>query len=301
MTQLSSPASLAEGDLRRFHPIPTGTGYQIPVNWYSAGDNPLANLLFMPALGVPARYCFPLAAELSSRGFNVALMEHRGYGDSNLRASRAVDFGFREAVDLDIPVVMEWMQQQSPDLPLLSMGHSLGGHYSAIMAGLMKEQLDGVILVACGTPWTAVYSGAMFFQIKLLSFMIDIIPPLVGYYPGHRLGFGGREAKTLMKDWVMMARENRYVAHGLNKDLDVGIAHWKGKLLSLRLADDAFASEAAMGAVTDKFKQADITKVVVDAQTLGDKADHYRWIRTPHVIGETVLDWFQSAFTESAQ
>ena len=266
--------------------------YQVPVSWYPA-ENASASIVLMAALGVGARFYQPLAVALQKSGVNVALVEQRGHGDSALRPSRQTDFGFREALQDDIPAVLGHLQELSSTQPCYLMGHSLGGHYAAITAGRFPERIAGVIIIACGSPWTEAFSGRTRRQLKLLCRLIPFFNAVLGYYPGDRLGFGGREARTLMADWVALAKTNVYQACGMKEDFDAAIGHYPGPLLSIRLADDPFAPQAAMAAVSDKFCSAAVNKVVIGAAELGDKADHFRWARTPAAVVNQVLRWLE--------
>ena len=270
--------------------IDTPSGYPVPVRWFHREDA-RGTILFMAALGIAARYYVPLAEALHGINLNVLLVEQRGHGDSSLRASRKVDFGFREALEEDIPGCMAWVRQRAPGLPLYLMGHSLGGHYAAITAGRMPDQVAGVIVTACGSPWIGGFHGRTRTQLKVLCRMIPVFNALLGYYPGDRVGFGGREARSLMADWLDLARTNVYSARGMDENLEAGIARYTGPVLSLRLADDAYAPEAAMAAVTDKFVSAPVTRHVITAQELGDRADHVRWARKPEALMDHILSW----------
>lgn len=271
--------------------LPTPSGYPVPVTWYEASDAK-TTVVLMAALGVRARFYQPLATALCEQaGVNVALVEQRGHGDSSLRPSRRVDFGFREALLEDIPAVLDEVERRAPGSKRLLMGHSLGGHYAAITAGRLPERIDGVVIVACGTPWIEAFAGRIRQQLRLLCLLIPPVLLLLGYYPGERLGFGGREARTLMRDWLVMARTNAYRAHGVDEDFDAAIARYCGPLLAIRLEDDRFAPAAAMDAVSGKFRSAVVTKVLVNSAELGDAADHFRWARTPGAIVRHVRDW----------
>lgn len=270
--------------------VASANGYAVPLRWYAAG-NARGNVVLMAALGVAARFYLPMAEQLSGIGLNVALLEQRGHGDSALRASRSCDFGFRDALVDDIPAVLDWLQVRAPRLPVYLMGHSLGGHYAAMTSGRLPQRVDGIVLAACGTPWVQAFTGKTRRQLDLL---VRLMPPLIwllGHYPGETLGFGGREARTLMHDWLVMARDNAYRPRGVAEDLEAGIARYTGPVLSLRMADDAFAPEAAMQAITDKFRAATVSKVVLDAATLGDRADHFRWARSPAAVVAAVERW----------
>jgi predicted alpha/beta hydrolase len=80
----------------------------------------------------------------------------------------------------------------------------------------------------------------------------------------------------------------------MDENFDAAIGRYAGPLLSIRLADDPFAPEAAMAAVSDKFLLSEVDKVVISAAELGDKADHFRWARTPAAVADKVTRWLAS-------
>jgi predicted alpha/beta hydrolase len=273
-------------------------GIRVPVFWHPASGELRGNLLLMPALGMQARYYTPLAEALAAQGLNVALMEQRGHGESPLRASRRNNFGFAEVLSDDIPALLRELRQRTGNQPLYLMGHSLGGHYATISAGLLGSEVDGVILVACGSPWRGAFGGRMRRRLMLLCRLIPVLGATLGYYPGHRLGFGGREAHRLMADWAQLCRTNTYAARGLDEDLEAGIANYGGRVLAIRLADDDYAPQASVAAVTRKFQSAALSEHLIDAHTLGAPADHMRWVRRPRAVVERIIDWLPAAAAE---
>ena len=64
-------------------------------------------------------------------------------------------------------------------------------------------------------------------------------------------------------------------------------------MLSLSLADDPFAPPASVDAVVDKFIAASVSNVLLDEQTLGDRADHFRWVRSPAATVELIICWHE--------
>lgn len=120
-------------------------------------------------------------------------MEQRGHGHSALRASRKVDFGFREWLTEDIPAAVDAIGGRH-DEPLLIAGHSLGGHLGAVWSALHRERVAGLALVATATPYPGHFEARTARQIRLLRALLPVFHTTLGYFPGDRLGFGGREA-----------------------------------------------------------------------------------------------------------
>lgn len=270
--------------------LPVPSGDAVPVRWFNAPEAQTV-ILLMPALGIPARYYDPLATALQAAGIPVLVMEQRGHGDSALRPSRSVDFGYREVLTEDIPALLDWLDARLPGCPIVLMGHSLGGHYASMTAGRLPERIAGVILSACGTACFEAFQGKVRHQLRVLILMIPLLTRAFGYYPGEKVGFGGREARRLMHDWLQLARHNRYAAEGLDEDLEAGIRQFSKPLLLLRMADDDFAPKAAMDAMRARYASATVTERVLDAATLGDRADHLRWVRTPQAVAREISAW----------
>lgn len=289
MPERSAPGAAGSPVLRRLN---TDSGDDLPLFLQPSGTaEPWGSVLVLPALGIRAEFYFDFARVLASHGLAVVIMEQRGHGASHLRASRSCNFGFREWLVEDIPTAIAAARAEAPGQRCLLLGHSMGGHLAAMYTGLHPEQVDGLVLNAVGTPWVGAYPMRARLALRFLGMMIPVTRLLLGYYPGNRLGFGGREARQLMADWRHMLTRNRYRARGVSDDLDKPLARYDGALLSLRYADDSFASERASRAVTDKFTKASIDYLCLSASEVGGRADHYGWARSPEVPASRIATW----------
>ncbi len=269
--------------------------YRIPIYRIPASGQPRhATVLILPALGIAARFYAAFAQSLADHGLDVVIMEQRGHGASALRPSRQCDFGFREYLTTDLSTTLDWIANATPQQPCFVLGHSLGGHLATMACGLFPDRIAGLILSACASPWIPQYPPSMRGKLHVLSAAVTLSTALLGYYPGQRLGFGGREARTLMRDWQHMLRTNHYVARGLNSDLDVAVSQYTGPVLSLRYADDAFAPAAATLAVTDKLCRAHLSQACIDTSAYSRRADHYQWVREPQPAISRIVDWLDS-------
>ena len=278
--------------------LATDGDYQVPVKAFinNAEEGSSASIVMLPALGVRAGYYEPLAEALYELGHHVYLAEQRGHGESALTPSRKVNYGFREMLEQDIATVVAAARENAPNRPVYLLGHSLGGHLACMYAGWRNNKdknVDGVILAACATPWREAYSGSTARRLAFLYHFLPISHGLLGYYPGHRLGFGGREARGMMNDWRELARTNIYRAKGMDVDFEAGIERFKGRILTLRMENDDFAPANAVAAVWQKFKNAKRSHRLFDEQKLGVPADHFRWARKPAAVVEEVDAWLR--------
>ncbi len=268
----------------------TPDGYVVPLECYRAASAAHAVLL-LPALGLAARFYRPMGHALAARGIHAVLFEQRGHGASAVRAGRAHDYGFREWLKEDIPTALDWIRTQLPGADAVPLGHSLGGHLAACYVGLNPGAVDRLILTACGTPWAAAFEGGRRRQVQVLYRLIPLLGALLGHFPGHRLGFGGREARRLMRDWRRMVPDNTYHAEGIDADLDAAVAGYAGAVLSIRGDADWMAPEAATEAVLAKFARARIQREVLRSKPSEFRADHFRWAREPDRAADLIARW----------
>lgn len=278
----------------------TAGGYTVPLECYRAAGAVTA-ILLLPALGLAARFYRPMGQALAARGIHAVLFEQRGHGASAVRAGRAHDYGFREWLTEDIPAALDWMRNQFPDAEVVPMGHSLGGHLAACYVGLNPSAAGRLILTACGTPWAAAFQGGRRRQVQALYWLIPLLGAVLGYFPGDRLGFGGREARRLMRDWRKMVPDNRYHADGIAADLDAAVAGYAGAVLCVRGDADSMAPEPATEAVLDKLARATIRREVLRSDPPDFRADHFRWAREPDPAADLIARWLREPIAERAE
>ncbi|SEA43478.1 alpha/beta fold hydrolase [Microbulbifer marinus] len=174
--------------------------FQVPVSVsHLNGDGPLA--LILPALGVPAAKYALLQQELHERGYHTAVTELPGTGGSHPRPHRGADYGYSDLVLTFIPQLLRLLQQQFGRGPALILGHSIGGQTATLAARAGLTGDARIVSVAAGHIHYRCWRGAQRLQLLGAAALAGIVANLLGYFPGARLGFGGREARGLMTDW----------------------------------------------------------------------------------------------------
>jgi predicted alpha/beta hydrolase len=161
-------------------------------------------VVIAPALGMRASWYEDLARALASRGVYAAITEWPGQGTSPVRPSRRHDWGYAELLDHLAASRVATRAALPRASTFLWLGHSLGGTIALMDAGRSKA-VDRVVLIACGTPYQGAWAGRMRVQLRIASHIFPLAGRVLGYHDG-RLGFGGREARTLMTEWSHLAR-----------------------------------------------------------------------------------------------
>lgn len=250
---------------------------------------PRLALLWLPALGVPARRYQPFADALAARGVAVFLHEWRGVGSSSVRASRECDWGYREILTLDLPSSRAAMALQCSAPIAVVGGHSIGAQFAACLQGLNPGAFQQLWLVASGSPYWRNFPAPRRYLLPLAFQFVPWLADRRGLLRGRRLGFAGNEARTLMRDWARVGLSNRYAAKGLELDLEAALASVDADVHAVLLANDWFAPRGSMQALLDKMPAAPVRLQILDARALGTRADHFAWMDRPDAVVATLL------------
>ena len=246
------------------------------------------SLLWLPALGVAARHYLPLADALAARGVAVFLHEWRGHGSSSLRAGRDCDWGYRELLASDLAASEAAVAAATPGLPRVAGGHSLGGQLAGCRIGLSQAPYAGLWLAGSGAPYWRAFPRRERLWLPLAYRFLPWLARRSGSLPGRRIGFGGNEARGVMRDWAGTATTGHYRAAGVG-DLEPGMAASDVVIRAALFEQDWFAPRGSLDHLVSKFRSARAREVRgFDAATLGVPADHFAWMASP----AAVADWF---------
>ena len=253
---------------------------------------PRVALLFACAMGVDASYYAPFARAMSERGVLLAMCDLRGHGTSSVRPRCGVDFGYREIVECDLPAAVSVVRARAEGLPLYLGGHSLGGQLMMLHAAATRPEIDGMALVACAIPYVRNWRGRSRAFIRFASFVFPIVGALLGYVPGDRLGFGGTEARTLMRDWSHNARTARYDLIGSDMDYEAALAKFEVELVTVNIDGDEMAPPNAVDFIFDKVPNARGVRLAAALSEQRPGA-HMRWARDPQDVARCLAEWFE--------
>lgn len=258
-----------------------------------AAEGPSAPLiLVLPALGMRASYYLPLGEALQAAGFSAVLTDWRGHGRSSVRISPKVDFGYEQLIQ-DIRDMLVQIGDWFPEATRYILGHSLGGQLGSLTAARYPKLIDGLILSAAASVYYRGFGRIRAAQIIWASYFIPAISRLVGYFPGHRLGFGGKEARTLMQDWARNARSGEYRPAGSDFDYEAALRTCVKPILALTYVGDNFASYRGMQNLYEKFNvESPVRHLHLSVEDTGiPDLNHFNWARQPGKIVDLVVAW----------
>jgi predicted alpha/beta hydrolase len=256
-----------------------------------AAEQPRRALYWLPALGVGIGPNERFADAVASRAAVVAVHEWRGLGSSDRRATRDCDWGYRTLFE-DIAAGLAAARAQHPDLRWHLGGHSLGGQIALILAALAPGDAEGVFLVASGHPHWREFPGLQAPGVYSFAAAIPLLVAVAGHFPGSRLGFAGREAGRLMREWAVTARRGDYRIADFGDAIDQALAAYEGPVRALRLSEDKLAPPGAIERLRGLSPRAQWRIDTVTREQLRERrADHFGWLREPQVAADAFADW----------
>lgn len=254
-------------------------------------------VLVMPAMGVPAGYYGPFVDELARHGLAAGVADYTGQGESWPHVGRRRDLGYDDLAHGWLPAVVDAVREEH-DGPVVALGHSLGGHLLAAHLAGATPAVDAAVLIGSGTPhWRAQQGLKTLAQTQFIA----LVARLCGYWPGARLGFGGTQAVTLMREWAAFSRTGRLAPGG--RDIAPGLGDRTLPLLVVDLDNDTLAPPAAVDELVGFFASAGVERFTF-AKAAGDPGkpvDHYSFARSPEIIGERIAAWVTGRVGEGAR
>ncbi|RZU74515.1 putative alpha/beta hydrolase [Micromonospora kangleipakensis] len=253
-------------------------GTRIGVQTYpdpdGAPDAPV--VVIWPAMGVRARYYRPFATALRAAGLGVVVADLRGTGASTPVPNRSCRYGYAELAG-DVGAVLAALKPRLDGRTRLLLGHSLGGQVAVLHQALHDaDTVDGLALVAVGVPWWRGYPGLRGWGVLPYTQGIATTARLLGVWPGW--GFGGRQARGVIRDWAYTARTGRFpMLDGV--DVETAVGSVRTPVLAVSVDDDQYTPHATLDHLCAKLTAAPVIRHRYTVAEAGAPLDHFTWVR----------------------
>ena len=157
--------------------------------WLPDGD-PTAAVLLIHGLGEHSGRYGHVAEALTGAGYAVHALDHRGHGKSE--GKRVFVKSYDELLD-DLVMFRGHVEAQHPDIPLVVLGHSMGGN---LAVGHVLDHQDGVAALVLSAPALKVGDDLSSTQIKIFGLVAKVAP---GFRPQ------GLDAESISRDPAVVA------------------------------------------------------------------------------------------------
>ena len=234
--------------------------------------DPRAVVLLHPATAVTQRYYEAFARYLHGLGFHVLTYDYRGTGRSRPADLRRCTVTMADWIEDDNAAVTRWAAARFPGLPLLAVGHSVGGH--AIALSSATGLLSAAVLVASHAGVTRTVRGAVE-RARVWAVMRLFAPVLcraLGYMPGRRIGLGEDLPRTVMLQWSRWTTLPGYFLDDPAMDARSRMARVRLPLLVLGFDDDPWANPRAIDILVRPLVNARLDRRQVAPRDMGLRA-----------------------------
>ncbi|QTN18505.1 alpha/beta fold hydrolase [Brevundimonas sp. AJA228-03] len=126
-----------------------GDGYRLSARLF-AGAAPTHAVLVTSGTGFPKGFYERFARHLASRGAIVLTHDMRGIGASRPDDLAALQMTYEDWGRLDMPAALDALIAAAPGLPVVHVGHSVGGHFAGFMPNHAKIARHAFVAVGSG-------------------------------------------------------------------------------------------------------------------------------------------------------
>lgn len=264
---------------------------------------PAWQIIVLPALGVPAKVYAPLLEALGALPHTAA----------TLLPGPAAEGGWREAVAARQQGYAAWLRTleaqvaqrrlQAPGSRVLLLGHSIGGHLALLALARGSAAIDGLVLVASGTPHWRAFAQAEQRRMRRGLRLIAAVLRLWPWYSGDRLGFGGRQPCRLMLDWLSLARSGGFDAMAGLAGADAQLRQARGTVLAIGIEGDGLAPPEATRQLLALAPGLDVQHARASSERLQRESParrHNLWPRDPQAVLPHLRQWLYGQWPETA-
>lgn len=277
--------------------LTTSDGLQLAALRYTPQGKPRAVVVLAAAMGVKQDFYTPFAEFFAEQGMAVLSFDYRGMGDSVPPAYRRSLRGFKadlfDWAERDYNAALLAARAWQPDLPLLIVGHSLGGQ----LPGLLPDNhlVDGILTVASGSGyWRENVPQLKRFVWFLWYFAVPVYTRLFGYFPGKKVRKVANLPTGVIRQWAQWCRSPYYVSDAAGKPIRAGFDRIRAPMLSMSFTDDEMMSRKNIESLNACYRNAQmesrtIKPTDIDAQRIG----HFGFFRPQFksTLWQQALDW----------
>ncbi|NGY06399.1 alpha/beta hydrolase family protein [Solimonas terrae] len=231
-----------------------------------------AVIVIHPATGVPERLYLPFARFLAAQGYAVLTYDYRGIGRSAPGSLRGFSARMRDWMEQDVAAATRASAALYPGLPILAIGHSVGGHALGISDA--THELRAAAMIASHAGYVGSIRGWTE-RLRVRAVLLDLGPLLLrcfGYLPWRRLGLGEDLPAGVAREWIGWCRQPGYFFDDPALQARSRFGDKKLPLLVLGFTDDPWANPRAIDALVRHFAQCPLERRQIAPADVGARA-----------------------------
>jgi predicted alpha/beta hydrolase len=286
-----------------------------PVKLIAADGYELSGLLVEAALprgalvinsgaGFPREFYLKFASYAAQRGYHALVYDYRGIGAScngPLKDSRArmIDWG-----RLDIPAAFQWLAERFPELPLFTVGHSIGAQFVGLIPNAALARGHVMITVSFAywrwEPFPFRYVAWFFWKV-----FGPLMLRLYGYVPQGRVWSGlslPRGVYLQWREWGL--RKTHFVPDLTGDERERKLGGLRGPLLAYQFEDDPIATRKTAPPLFALYASAQIDQRWIHPKDVGVRRIGHQGFfseRLRDSLWTAIFDWLDARASTIAQ
>ena len=249
------------------------------------------------ATGFPREFYLKFAVYCAQRGYHTLVYDYRGMAASATQPlarerARMSDWGL-----LDMPAALAWLAKRFPQVPLVTLGHSVGGQLIGCMPNQALARAHVMVATSIGY-WRG--QRVPFRYLALLFW--KVLGPLElktrGYVPRGAVWRGDALPPGVFLEWRKWCLRPQHFAPDLVGDPVRGpFAAVRAPVLSLSFSDDPIATPRAVEALLAFYPHAALERrLITPAQAGVRHIGHHGFFAERHreTLWRATLDWIDA-------
>ena len=249
------------------------------------------------ATGFRREFYLKFALYGAQRGYHTLVYDYRGIGSSARLPLSSEDARMSDWGRLDMPAALAALARRYPQLPLVTLGHSVGGQ----LIGCMPKQglARAHVMIATSTGyWRRQRRPFRYQALVFWKLYGPLMLHLAGYVPRGVLWSGEPLPRGVFLQWRRWCLSPATFGAALDEDMsDAGFAAVRAPLLSWGFSDDPIATPAAVEALLSAYPNAPIERRWTAPAAAGVPAiGHHGFFSERHrdSLWRAALDWIDA-------
>jgi predicted alpha/beta hydrolase len=198
----------------------------------------------------------------------------------------------------DLEEMLVEARKPAPELPLLYMGHSLGGQLIGVTPG--NEAVVASLHITTGSGYYK-FNDRMPILVRMLWFVLmPVLTPVFGYFPGKKVRVVGDLPRGVTWQWRQWCLKHDYLLAD-NDDYRARYARFSAPILSISFEDDDLNTKNGIDHLHSSYPN--VTRRHIHPREVGQpRIGHFGFFnercREP-LWGET-LDWLRKRIPSHA-
>ena len=262
---------------------------------FAAEGRPWATMLVAGAMGVRQDFYAPYSRYLARNGIHVLTFDYRAMGESRPKSLRGFECDVSTWGEQDLDAMLEEARRADPSLPLLFLGHSLGGQLLPIAAS--SQAVRAAVTVTAGSGYYKL-NDRMPAQVRIFWFLaIPLLTPLFGFFPGKKLRMVGDLPRGVAWQWRRWCLHPDYLLSESPRYREA-FDRMSLPILSYSFEDDPIITRAGIESLHDFYRNAAVERRHVSpGEIRAPRIGHFGFFApsSENTLWRESLEWLRSA------